>query len=228
VATSKKQKAEQIAETKEGGIAFYFTMLCLIVVNAANLFGLSGAISHTAYSQWSGFGFSMLCGAIGAACFISGGFSTLLHEVRHSTVSGLVGNSWGKMHVDGDSGYFQFKYAERNRHFNALIALAPYYLPMFTALGAVFMLLYYYHYRKWSTMLLGFGYGIDLVLNIRDISPIQSDLTRIRGGYPVAVAFIVLAQLALASVLGFWVIGQVDGLKYLGAVYWEIIRSAAN
>jgi hypothetical protein len=203
-------------------------MLCLVIVNSVNLLGLSGALFYTTQSQWSGFLLAGLCGAVAAACFINGGLSTFLHEVRHSTVSGLVGNSWGKMHVDGEIGYFQFKYAEKNRHFNALIALAPYYLPMFTVLGAVFMLLYYYHYRKWSTMLLGFGYGIDLVLNLRDISPFQTDLTRIRGGYSVAVAFIVLAQLALATLLSYWVIAQVSGLKYLVAVYWELIQAIAK
>jgi hypothetical protein len=225
---SDRDKNRLTSDTKEGGIAFYFTLLCLIIINAVQLFGLSGILTHTQFSQWGEFVTALLCGGMAAACFINGGFSTFLHEVRHSTVSGLVGNSWGKMHVDGNSGYFQFKYDQRNKHFNALIALAPYYLPVFTVLGAVFMALYFYRYKVWLSMILGFGYGIDLVLNLRDISPIQSDLTRIRGGYSVAVAFIVLAQLALASLVSYWVIAQMAGIRYLGAVYWEIIQSLAR
>jgi hypothetical protein len=198
-----------------GGIPFFlslaallptgvlFTVLALVRVRYANSESMVAFIGAT------------LVGAICAKLFIRKHISVLLHEFKHSLISNLVGNKHKGMKIEEDSGYYQWSYTKQTAHYNAFIALAPYITPVFTFLSVILALALCREDPFFTVILVGIGYGADLMLNIRDISPIQTDITLIRGGYKVGVLYIIAWNLVIAGLVLTWAFTGVTGLVIL-------------
>lgn len=205
-----KDKKEK---TTVGGFAFYLSLSCLTFVALFNVWLLPPLITEQTVSNWSYFGIGLFVGTWVALLGIRGKLSVFLHEFRHSVVSGLVGNRSRGMVYRGSSGHFKYEYTPKTAHYNALISLAPYFLPVFTFVGAFLAFILFRHSHQLMILVVSVGYGVDLVLNLRDISPIQTDLTTISGGYKVGLAFVVLMNVAIFTFVAAWVSQDLLGLK---------------
>lgn len=206
---------DDAASEKVGGFAFYLSLLALLPSGFLTLV-LTGYTWHTeSLSPTLFFCGALAFGAIAAHVTIKGRFSVLLHEFKHQIVSNLVGNKAKKLHVDVDSGHFEYAYSKQTSHFNAIISLAPYIVPLFTFVCSLLAFAFARHDHVTAAWIVGMGYGVDILLNTRDISTVQTDITEIRGGYWVGLLYILAWNLAILGVLLAWVFHGLDGFTML-------------
>jgi hypothetical protein len=218
--------ATEVNQEKIGGLAFFLSFVVLgilSIVNTYNFFSLD-----IRWTEWRFFFAGMLLGGMVAHKFITGWVSVFLHELRHALLSNLVGNKWKGLVIKGESGHFEYAYSKKTARFNAFVALAPYWLPMFLILGGAVSVAAAFKYPAVLLVLIGIFYAIDLVLNFRDISPIQSDITEIKGGYGVGLTYIFIVNLFIFTLVAAWVSAGFDGVKYLFIALWRIFLSAAH
>jgi hypothetical protein len=212
-----KRDASALPETSDvvGGLPFFLSLAALL---PTGLLFTSLALARIRYADPSvtvAFFIAILVGALCAKLFIRKHISVLIHEFKHSLISNLVGNKHKGMKIDEDSGYYRWAYTKNTAHFNAFIALAPYIVPVFTFVGSLFALTFSRYDRFFTGIFIGIGYGMDLLLNIRDISPIQTDITLIRGGYKIGLLYIVAWNLMIAGLLLTWAFNGSAGLLIL-------------
>jgi len=158
-----------------------------------------------------------------ALIFFQGHLSVFFHELKHSIVSNLAGNRSKGMKIKRDTGLFSYEYTRQSAKYNALIALAPYFFPLFSIPALLVGLVFFIENHQHLVLVLAIGFGCDLFMNIRDISPVQTDITNITGGYYVGVLFIVAFNLVLLTYFMAWSFQEVFGLKVLFAYLWEMI-----
>lgn len=213
------------AQKKVGGLAFYLSLLALLSLVAINLINLVLLLTfERAVLLGMAAGFLMLGGLL-ARLLIRGGNATFLHELKHAVVANLSGNRAAGMVVNKHSGEFTYKYTKATAHLNAFISLAPYFFPLLTIPAALAAALLWNSNHLIMLGVIGTAFGADLELNTRDISPVQTDLTDIRGGYAIGVLYAVLANLTVATVLAGWAMGGVAGLQELGILLVERLYS---
>lgn len=207
----KKKKGKEKPPEPVGGFAFvlsFLSLLPLIFACAAWVFYYSAESNLERLTAWlSGLGVGILI----ASYILIGHLSVFIHELKHSLVSNFVGNKWKGMKVDADSGHFEYAYYKSTSHFNAFINLAPYCLPVGTIVCSLLSLALFPFGDRIRLLVVGIGYGMDLILNVRDISPHQSDFYLIRGGFSVALMYVIVANLAVLSVLLVWVLFGYEG-----------------
>jgi hypothetical protein len=198
-----------------GGFAFYLSLGALLptglMFTTLTLLRLETANSTTTVN----FIFAALAGAAIGQMFIRGRLSVFIHEFKHSLVSNLVGNRHKGMKIGERSGHYQYAYTKSTAHYNAFISLAPYITPVFTFISIVLALIFLREDRELATIVVGVGYGMDILLNMRDISPIQTDISLIRGGYNMGLAYIAAWNLLLAGLVFAWAFHGVKGLSML-------------
>lgn len=187
----KTEEQEEHEPSSIGGFAFFLSLF-LILPGSLVLFYLSLQQAREAELQ-TGLTFvgSTMFGALFTQNFIKGHISVLIHEFKHALISNLVGNKYKGMRVDKNSGDFQYAYTKKTAHYNAFISLAPYIVPVCTFVGCLLSLAIAGGDPFVTSLIIGISYGSDLTLNFRDISPIQTDITEIRGGYKVGVMYII-------------------------------------
>jgi hypothetical protein len=157
---------------------------------------------------------------IGKFCF-SERFTVAIHEYKHFFWAKMMGNQAKVSQVRMHTGKVEFKYTKDTEAYNAFVALAPYILPVFTVLCMILSLLIFREDHAWAVLGTALGVGIDLILNFKDVSPTQSDIYLIRGGYTVGLMYIVFMNFALASILAFWISRDWIGLRELGLSWWH-------
>jgi len=198
-----------------GGIPFFLSLAALLPTGALFTFLAIVRVRYSSAENVVAFITATGAGAFLAKILIRKHISVLIHEFKHSLVANLVGNKHKDMKIEENSGYYQWLYTPRTAHYNAFIALAPYITPVFTFLAVLFVLSVAGEERILTIILVGVGYGMDLMLNIRDISPIQTDISLIRGGYKVGVLYIIGWNLLLAGLVLTWAFNGTDGLVIL-------------
>ena len=207
---SKKKESTTI-----GGFSFFFSLLALLptgiltIVLALYTWHIE-SLAPTLYF----FG-AVIVGSLVGSLAIRGHLSVLLHECKHALISNLVGNKAKKLHVEANSGHFEYAYSKETSHYNAFISLAPYIVPLSTFVAGLLALAFGRTDHLIAVAIIGIGYGIDLVLNLRDISPIQTDITEIRGGYNVGLLYISAWNFLLLGVVLAWVFHGLDGFAML-------------
>jgi len=212
---SKADKSDVISNKKIGGISFFLSLFFLIVLTIGNLFILPSLLNIDSIVRWTFFVCGVTVGLLLATFVIGGHFAVFLHELKHAIVSNLAGNRAKGMLVRNDHGYFQYSYSERTAHMNALISLAPYFFPGVTIPFFLIGVLIFSSIPAVPLVLAGIGYGIDTRLAIKDLGPWQSDLTNIRGGYPVGLLYIIAMNGAIFSFLAAWICGGWEALPVL-------------
>lgn len=204
----KKEKVEKV-----GGFAFFFSLIFLWVVGVG-LFRI--AISNFTLTEFQKFRWvliGMFAGFLFAATFIRGRLSVFIHEMKHSVLSNFVGNKAKKLHIEAESGYFEYSYTKETAPYHAFIALAPYWLPLFLVPTILITsLIYIYLPHIFLNVIIGFAFGIDLLTGIRDIHPQQTDFSNLRGGYIIGVLYCGAATLTLSSILIAWSASSQGGL----------------
>ena len=198
-----------------GGFAFYLSLLALlptgILFTSLTLYRARAADSTCVVN----FILATLGGVALAQMFIRGHFSVFIHEFKHSLISNLVGNRHKGFKIGEASGHYQYAYTKRTAHYNAFISLAPYITPVFTLISVFLALVFLRNDREVAAVVVGIGYGMDLLLNMRDISPIQTDISLIRGGYGMGLLYIAAWNLLTFGVLLAWVFQGTHGLVLL-------------
>lgn len=201
--------------TTIGGFSFFFSLLALLPTGILTIILALYTWHPDSLSSTLYFIGSVLLGTLLGSLCIRGHLSVLLHEFKHALISNLVGNKAKKLHVEANSGHFEYAYSKQTSHYNAFISLAPYIVPLFTFLAGLLALAFGRADHLIAVTIVGAGYGIDLLLNLRDISPIQTDITEIRGGYKVGILYISAWNLLLLGVLLAWVFHGLDGFAML-------------
>jgi len=198
-----------------GGFAFFLSLAALLptglMFTTLTFLRLETANSTTT----ANFIFATLAGAAIAQMFINGRLSVFIHEFKHSLVSNLVGNRHKGMKIGERSGHYQYTYTKSTAHYNAFISLAPYITPVFTFIAVALALIFLREDREIAAIVVGVGYGMDILLNMRDISPIQTDISLIRGGYTMGLAYIAAWNLLTAGLVFAWAFHGVQGLSML-------------
>jgi hypothetical protein len=210
-----KERKEKEEHGPVGGVTFFVSLLVLYLLGICNLIIVVSFISTESLFRWRYFIIGGIGGAAFAHYFIRGHIAVFLHELKHAVLANLAGNRAKGMKIDEASGHFEYSYTKETAHMNALISLAPYFLPVLfvPCLGISYALAW--NYPPVVLVCAGIGYGADLVLNIKEISPWQSDLTGIRGGFPIALAYIIAMNLALFSFIAAWASAGFEGLQLL-------------
>lgn len=198
-----------------GGFAFFLSLAALLPTGALfmvlTLLRLGSANPKTAII----FVISTVAGCGFAHLFLTGHLSVFLHEFKHSIVSNLAGNRHKGLKVGRHSGHYQYSYSKSSAHYNAFISLAPYIIPLFSFLATLLALIFLRDNWEIATCVVGIGYGIDLLLNVRDISPVQTDISLIRGGYTVGLLYILAWNLLTLGLLLNWALYGASGLLML-------------
>jgi Peptidase M50B-like len=211
------EDAEESGQAPElvGGFAFFLSLLALlptgILFASATLYRVRAAD----YTCTTRFCVAVLIGAALGQIFIRGHLSVLIHEFKHSLISNLVGNRHRGLKIGRHSGHYTYAYSKRTAHYNAFISLAPYITPVFTFVAVLVSLIFLREDRQFAAAVVGFGYGVDLILNMRDISPIQTDISLIKGGYGVGLLYIAAWNLLTFAMLLAWVFQGTHGLLLL-------------
>lgn len=212
---------QETKPTPVGGLAFFSSLVVLCLLGPYNLGFLIAHLSFGVLINWLYFLLALFAGFFLARFTIRGHPAVFIHELKHSILSNLVGNKAQSLSVRRSSGKFAYKYTPDTAPYNAFIALAPYILPLF-ALASFLIGLPFFYQTHWALVILvGLGYGMDLSLNLRDVSPYQSDLYLIRGGFRIGLLYLIAMNLTLLSILLAWVGDGRAGLIGLFTGLWS-------
>jgi len=211
--------------SSNGGISFYITtiLLFLILVNNVKYFPklLEQSSASSLFYLAIGIALGMLVGYI----VIHGHTKAFIHELKHLIVAILAGNRVKDFHFRNNAGHLKYQFTETTKKFNALIALAPYFLPLFTIPTLILMGFLWNLEHNYQIILLAMAFGFDFFANIRDISPAQTDISTIRGGYFVGLVFIIVINFVLFSLLLTWCLQGISGLFGLLYFAWSNLIS---
>lgn len=222
--SSQDPTAKAVAQKKVGGLPFFGSLIAILIFDLALSIILPALFNTESIALSAYFAAAMLLGAFLANALFRGHVSVLIHEFKHSVMSSLAGNKSKGMKIDRRSGHFEYEYTKATAGSNAFIALAPYWLPVFTVPTVLVSLLFWRESHVVMVVFAGIAFGADLMLNIRDISPWQTDLTQIRGGYYVGLVYVVAMNLLVGIVLMAWVWHGVQGPRDLVVGLWEIAK----
>ena len=205
-----------------GGFAFFLSLAVLaptgflfFVLSVAKIKGAETPIALAFIG-------SCIFGALLAHSMIRGHLSVFLHEYKHALIALLVGNKYKGMKIGKNSGHMQYAYTKKTAHYNAFISLAPYIVPLCTFVAIVLTLFLTGGDPLFTVILVGLGYGADLLLNTRDISPVQTDITLIRGGYMVGLLYIFSWNLLTTSIILAWAFKGATGVAELFTLVSEL------
>lgn len=216
-------KAKDKKQTRVGGFAFFSSLFFLLVLLILNSCLLPNLWDEVALHRTGSFALGIGPGVFFALYFIQGRSSVLIHEFKHSLISGLVGNRARELKVKRDSGHFEYEYTKSTAEYNAFISLAPYIIPLFTIPATLLAAAFWRHSHELMASVIGMGYGLDLVLNFRDISRRQTDLTMIKGGYSVGLLYVFAMNATILTILLAWIFQGILGLKYLVFGLWQVV-----
>lgn len=220
---SRKNDKKKQKPAKAGGLAFFVSLFMLLLLGGVNILHIPALWEPATSGNGGRFLLGVMLGAWLSYAFLKGHVSVLIHEFKHALISNLVGNKWKGMKVKENSGHFEYAYSKSTAAYNAFISVAPYWLPVFTLPLLGISLALWYGNHQLIVFVVGIGYGADLICNTRDISPIQTDLTEINGGYGVALIYVLAINIVVFSLLIAWVFQGLFGLKYLLFGLWHFL-----
>ena len=193
------EEAEDAKVVRHGGMAFYMAYLLCMFGSCLSLSCITAFWAEEFLTTLQSVVTGVLFGVIAGAILIRGYVKALVHEVKHLLVAVLVGNKIEGFRLGDGEGHVTYAYTSDKRKFNAVIAIAPYVLPFFSL--PVFVCLQFASglEPKHSILILCLAFGFDLYANFRDVSPIQTDFTGLKGGFLVGATFTVFANLFYSS-----------------------------
>jgi len=226
VSDTEKQNKETTESSIVGGFAFFLSLAVLaplgflfFVLSVAKIKGAETRIALAFIG-------SCIFGALLAHSMIRDHLSVFLHEFKHALIALLVGNKYKGMKIGRKSGHMQYAYTKKTAHYNAFISLAPYIVPLCTIVAVVLTLLVTGGDPLFTVILIGLGYGADLLLNARDISPVQTDISLIRGGYLVGLLYIFSWNLLTTAIILAWAFKGSAGVSELFTLVSEVFFAA--
>jgi len=219
-----RKKPEEISEANPvGGLAFYISLFFLCFLGLLNSKTVLLLQSPPDLTRWSAFLAFFVLGLLGTRRIFSNRLCVFIHELKHSIISNLAGNRAKKLKFEDQTGSFTYEYTKRTAAYNAFIALAPYWVPLFSVVGIPIAAFGIPQYPLIVLGIAGLLFGADWYLNMRDFSPHQTDITGIRGGYAIGALYILAMNITLSSIVAAWVSRDVAGLLALVQTLWEFV-----
>lgn len=221
---NKKEKEEEKKEQKPvGGLPFFISIICLVIISINNLIFLPKLIYEkigedgffSSLQNLIAFASISLFSALLAKFFLKHELAVLIHEFKHRIFANLVGNKYKSMKIGRDEGYVEYEYTKKTRIYNALIALAPYYFPLFSIIIGFVACIFCWGDSVAIMTFIAVGYGADFYLGIADVGPHQTDFTNIEGGYYVALVYVIAVNTCILTTLLAFAFNGVSGLTYL-------------
>jgi small-conductance mechanosensitive channel len=176
-------------------------------------------------SNFSIFITSAVIGGILVRLIVRNRLSVFIHEFKHYIVSNLAGNRSKGMVYMKRSGHFIYQYRKDTAHLNAFIALAPYVLPIFSLTGIILGLGLWRNEPILLAISIGLGFGADQLLNWREVSPVQSDISNIRGGFIFGLTYIVAFNIVTFIISSVLATHGVEGLAIFGKALLSLGQS---
>lgn len=174
---------------------------------------------------------SFAAGLIGSAMVVGTSdmprLRTLIHELRHAVVVVLTGNLLKSIEVKKHSGHVNYEMYEDTLHFAPIIALAPYFFPLFSLPALAACLVFEDYDKTLLAFLLGVTLAADLVTAYGELHPHQSDLKKIVGGFFSSGLYLAGAHFMWCSVCLIWIQGGRNAYLYVGNVFLELIALLA-
>ena len=127
------------------------------------------------------------------------------------------------MVVNKASGEFRYSYTKETAHMNAFISLAPYCLPLCTILAVPLSGAFLGLQHPLLPLIVGVSTGLDLNLNLRDISWYQTDLTEVLGSYSLSLWYIIVLNITLWIPVSVFALCGLPGLQLLASGLWQIM-----
>jgi len=220
---NRRSKGKLKQQKSVGGFPFFISLFALLFLGIYFITVLPSLQDSYAYSNWFRFLAGFVLGCWGASVFIKGHISVFLHELKHSIISNLVGNRSRGMKIRKHTGHFEYSYTQQTAEYNAFISLAPYWFPLFLIPACIIALTLWHHDHQLLVAVIGIGFGIDAVLNLRDISRVQTDITGITGGYSIGLLYIAAMNLTIFTTLAAYISQGTFGLKYLTYSLWQFM-----
>jgi hypothetical protein len=217
----KKKTPPNISLAKKfGSLAFYISIPVLLVLNTLALVSLTGLLAALGFDKlaWGVFAQGFLLFSYFVSRDALSGLRTLLHELKHTVVVMLTGNKFKSISIGRHEGHVCYEAYRATLHLEPFVILAPYFwpllsLPAFAAcIASEFIVPQAYHLL--FVYLLGSAAGIDITTSLREISPHQSDLKRIFGGFIATRSFIYLANFGWTGICLLWLAGGNKGLLF--------------
>lgn len=221
-----RRRRKEKAQEKSGGLAYYLSLISLLILSFSNIIALSSRLSLLPEGTLLNFTFlapSLVAGFLLVRLLVPERILTLMHELRHAVLSGLAGNKWKVMNINRASGSFEYSYTRGTAHMNALISLAPYFLPLLTIPAVLAAWALFRHSHQNMVMIISFVFGGDLYMSVRDISPHQSDFSELRGGFGLGLLYVIAANIFLVTTLAAWALWGQAGLLLLMNTFWDMV-----
>ena len=188
---------------KVGGIFYFVSVLSLIMLSVLSLGMIFRSFFISGIPEFSAVGlhFSLVFLGLFIGIVIRGRISVFFHELKHSIVSSLAGNKSKGMKIEEETGHFQYAYSKDTSHLNAFISLAPYTFPLFSLAVLPLVAILYSKDITLAKGLVSVALGIDLVLNVKDAGPYQTDFSEVRGGFFIGFVYMVCFNFVLAALI---------------------------
>lgn len=133
--------------------------------------------------DWALFGFGFIAALGFTVTSKLTKFRVFIHELKHSMVVNLSGNKVNDFKVGKNTGHVEYSMYQDRVHYAPLIALAPYFFPLFSLPIVIATIFLHNNYPEFMIPLVGFSLALDLSFSITEIHPYQSDFQSIIGGF---------------------------------------------
>lgn len=143
-------------------------------------------------------------------------FRVFIHELKHAIMVTCTGNSIKHFKVGSETGHVEFEMYADKLHFAPIIALAPYFFPLFSlpVLAAAVVLEGYAD--PIFVLALGFFLAADLSFAYTDLHPHQTDLQHVTGGTWMALLYLAATHFLWWMICLLWVAGGRSAFIYAG------------
>lgn len=151
--------------------------------------------------------------------FELGRTKTLIHELKHAVMVVLTGNILKGMRVSKYSGEVKYEIYEHSLHTASLIALAPYFMPLFSFPTLVAALIFENGESLTWAVALGAALGLDLTSAFNEMRPEQTDFRKILGGFLASGCYLAGFHFMWVGVCALWLMGGRAAYIYSGRVF---------
>ena len=193
--------------------------LYLIINYTSNAVPLKTRPANLTHVQY----FAIAAG-VGGALFITNGLrwvKTLIHELKHTAVVLLTGNSLESFAVAKDEGHVTYGLRSDRIHLEPFIILAPYCYPLLSAPVLVLISIFFPTPETRSAILVGFFMGADTISGLMEIHPYQTDIKSIFGGMKLSKVFITITHVFWISTCLVWIFLGLHGYKLVAIESFE-------
>jgi hypothetical protein len=150
---------------------------------------------------------------------------TFLHELKHTALVVLTGNSMKNFMVKKHTGHVTYAIRYDKIHMEPFIILAPYCFPLLSLPAYIAFHIVPIEHMIFTTIALGATLGIDMLTAIQDLHPYQTDLKSIRGGFLVSGSYIAGIHILWTSLVLHSVLIGKSSLMQIGYFLFSVIKS---